>query len=235
MKLVTWYDVDVTNSLDYCQWGGYNNLHKHKLNNFAAIGPSHLKYLAYGGLMVPYVLHRSCSALVKVDVVTGNHAISLNSIDLPSVKSCGIHYRAIPQKCFDYWKTFDIFIFKFQLHRPGANRLNYILLGELSKYPRRGCQFVISGPRYVWNSSACQAKICVASTRFLMKMFYSAKEAYWYTETEKSSFWWNVHHWLHWKLSKWQLPVQPVMKISSKWRHFCFSVVLPIHSIVCIF
>ena len=45
-----------------------------------------------------------------------------------------------------------------------------------------------------------------------------------YTETEKSSFWWNVHHWLHCKLSKWQLPVQPVMKISSKWRHFCFSV-----------
>ena len=45
-----------------------------------------------------------------------------------------------------------------------------------------------------------------------------------YTETEKSSFWWNVHHWLHWKLSKWQLPVQPVMKISSKWRHFCFSI-----------
>ena len=36
-----------------------------------------------------------------------------------------------------------------------------------------------------------------------------------HTETEKSSFWWNVHHWLHWKLSKWQLPVQPVMKISS--------------------
>ena len=39
-----------------------------------------------------------------------------------------------------------------------------------------------------------------------------------------SSFWWNSHHWLHWKLSKWQLPVQSVMKISSKWRHFCFSV-----------
>ena len=28
------------------------------------------------------------------------------------------------------------------------------------------------------------------------------------------------HHWLHWKLSKWQLPVQPVIKISSKRRHF---------------
>ena len=38
-----------------------------------------------------------------------------------------------------------------------------------------------------------------------------------------SSFWWNFHHWLHWKLSKWQLPVQPVIKISSKWRHFRFS------------
>ena len=25
-----------------------------------------------------------------------------------------------------------------------------------------------------------------------------------FTEKEKSSFWWNVHHWLHWKLSKWQ-------------------------------
>ena len=34
-----------------------------------------------------------------------------------------------------------------------------------------------------------------------------------YTETEMSSFWWNFNHWLHWKLSKWQLPVQPVMKI----------------------
>ena len=45
-----------------------------------------------------------------------------------------------------------------------------------------------------------------------------------YTETEMSSFCWNFHHWLHWKLSKWQLPVQPVIKISSKWRHFRFSV-----------
>ena len=42
------------------------------------------------------------------------------------------------------------------------------------------------------------------------------------TETEMS-FWWNIHHWLHRKLSKWQLSVQPVMKISSKWLHFRFS------------
>ena len=46
------------------------------------------------------------------------------------------------------------------------------------------------------------------------------------TETKMSSFWWNFHHWLHWKLSFWQLSVQPVMKISSKWRHFRFSDVL---------
>ena len=44
------------------------------------------------------------------------------------------------------------------------------------------------------------------------------------TETKMSSFWRNFNHWLHWKLSFWQLPVQPVMKISSKWRHFRFSV-----------
>ena len=42
-----------------------------------------------------------------------------------------------------------------------------------------------------------------------------------------SSFWRNFNHWLHWKLSFWQLPVQPVMKISSKWRHFRFSVPTP--------
>ena len=39
-----------------------------------------------------------------------------------------------------------------------------------------------------------------------------------------SPFWRNFNHCLHWKLSFWQLPVQPVMKISSKWRHFRFSV-----------
>ena len=35
--------------------------------------------------------------------------------------------------------------------------------------------------------------------------------------TQMLSLWWNCHHWLHWKLSKWQLPVQPAMTISSKW------------------
>ena len=31
---------------------------------------------------------------------------------------------------------------------------------------------------------------------------------------------WHFHQWLHWKLSKWQLPMHPLMKISSKWRTF---------------
>ena len=35
-----------------------------------------------------------------------------------------------------------------------------------------------------------------------------------YSQTEMS-FRWNFHHWLHRKLSIWQLLVQPVMKISS--------------------
>ena len=42
------------------------------------------------------------------------------------------------------------------------------------------------------------------------------------TEIEMSPFWQNIHYWLHQKLSKWQLLVQPVMKMSSKW-HFHFS------------
>ena len=46
------------------------------------------------------------------------------------------------------------------------------------------------------------------------------------------SQWWKFHQnddifVSVWKLSKWQLPVQPVMKISSKWRHFRFSVHAP--------
>ena len=45
-----------------------------------------------------------------------------------------------------------------------------------------------------------------------------------YTETKMLSFCWNFHHWLHWKLSFWQLPVQSVMEISSKWKHICLGV-----------
>ena len=43
------------------------------------------------------------------------------------------------------------------------------------------------------------------------------------TDTQMSSFWRNFHHWLHWKLLLWQLPVESVMKTKSKWKHFRFS------------
>ena len=42
-------------------------------------------------------------------------------------------------------------------------------------------------------------------------------------EMEMSPFWRNLRHWLRRKLSKWQLSVQQVSTISSKWWHFRFS------------
>ena len=50
-----------------------------------------------------------------------------------------------------------------------------------------------------------------------------------------SSFWRNFHHWLHRKLSKWQLSVQSVIKISSKWQHFRFSVKVMFMHCCCVF
>ena len=44
-----------------------------------------------------------------------------------------------------------------------------------------------------------------------------------YIETIMSSFWRNFHHWQHWKLSFWQLSLQPALKTSSKWQHLHFS------------
>ena len=37
-------------------------------------------------------------------------------------------------------------------------------------------------------------------------------------------FWQNLRHWVHWKLSNWQLSVQPATKKSSKLQHSSFSV-----------
>ena len=65
----------------------------------------------------------------------------------------------------------------------------------------------------------------VRNSRIYCTQLFSKFVSFCSTETEMSSFWWNFNHWLHWKLSKWQLPVQPVMKISSNWRHFRFSVI----------
>ena len=45
-----------------------------------------------------------------------------------------------------------------------------------------------------------------------------------YIETEMLSFWRKNSHRLHWKVSFGQLSVHPVIKISSKWWHFRFSI-----------
>ena len=55
-------------------------------------------------------------------------------------------------------------------------------------------------------------------------MLFKWPHALYTSETAVQFFWRNYHHWLHWKLSKWQLLVQPLMKMSSRWQHFHFSV-----------
>ena len=74
-----------------------------------------------------------------------------------------------------------------------------------------------------WNS-VCWWIATAARNHSILAIFCTAVDFPTFTETVMPSFWWNFHHWLHWKLSKWQLPVQPVIKISSKRRHFRFSV-----------
>ena len=58
-----------------------------------------------------------------------------------------------------------------------------------------------------------------------MRKRYHAGECYMETEI---SLWWNFHHCLHRKLSLWQLSVQPVVEISSKW-YFRFNVIVSFH------
>ena len=53
----------------------------------------------------------------------------------------------------------------------------------------------------------------------------------------KMSFWRNFTHWLHWKLSFWQFPVQPMIKFSSNWScvvadRIIFSKYMPPMSLV---
>ena len=69
-------------------------------------------------------------------------------------------------------------------------------------------------------------KMIIWSIYLWNRIPYAGKtEATWsYTEMEMLSFWQKFHHWPHWKLSFWQLSVQPVAKILSKWQHFHYSV-----------
>ena len=64
---------------------------------------------------------------------------------------------------------------------------------------------------YMWHRDSSNTSICWAKNTFYQLIVGL------YTETKMSSFWWNLRHWLHWKLSKWQFSVHPVTKISSKY------------------
>ena len=96
--------------------------------------------------------------------------------------------------------------------------LNLCRISHTSK--RKRCQIsqtfgnLLRYPRSIWD--------CCHDLVVLMQ-FLGTQSNWVNTETKISSFWRNFNHWLHWKLSFWQLPVQPVTKISSKWRHFRFS------------
>ena len=54
-----------------------------------------------------------------------------------------------------------------------------------------------------------------------LQMYHSImKNLFSFATESKVLFWWNFHHRL---LSFWQFLVQPMMEISSEWRHSCFS------------
>ena len=95
-------------------------------------------------------------------------------------------------------RSFDVF---FDL------RLNK----RLSKQWRGWLRICHGNTPYFWYQYAIQQRWDnIKTARQLLCM----KEI---TETEMLSFWCNFHHWRHRKLSKWQIPVQLVMKISSAW------------------
>ena len=109
-------------------------------------------------------------------------------------------------------------------HLFGAKPLSKPMLGycQLDRQEQTSVKFKTEFYHFHYRN-ACENVICQKSAILSRGRWVNV----WFTETKMSPFWWNFHHWLHWQLSFWQLSVQPVMKISSKWRHFRFSVVPP--------
>ena len=79
----------------------------------------------------------------------------------------------------------------------------------------------VSGCNYISNNHLIITNLGKVWHKNLLKSHYTK-----YTEIKMSPFWWNLYHWLHLKLSIWQLQpkLQPVIKISSKWQYFHFNV-----------
>ena len=84
------------------------------------------------------------------------------------------------------------------------------------------CFFLHWEGAYSWKPSCWKTMAWVYYTVNYDGYWWPGFRTTWFTK-QKCHFDENFHHWLHWKLSEWQLPVQSVMKISTKWWYFCFS------------
>ena len=65
-----------------------------------------------------------------------------------------------------------------------------------------------------------QPSVLIHSNIYFVYMSVGGNHVATNIETEVLSFWWHFRRWLHWKLSFLTLLVQPVVKMSSKWRLF---------------
>ena len=72
------------------------------------------------------------------------------------------------------------------------------------------------------NNSALYERRGFLGCIFVFTLLWTSSFILQNTETKISSFWLNFHHSLQRKLSNWQHQAQPLMGITSWWRHFHF-------------
>ena len=115
--------------------------------------------------------------------------------------------RHLPSIC----PVFEIIILYYYWKWPARSRVNLLKYNnvwlEVKKLKHFILNVMLSSPVNEMNNTltAINGTTCITKTK-----------------TEMLSFWQNFNHWLHQKLARWQLPVQPVIKIPSKWRQLCF-------------
>ena len=86
-----------------------------------------------------------------------------------------------------------------------CNELNHMgMYGKIDDFKSQCATGFVRGPLLI------DITLFINDLFFVWLCIYANNDNY--TEPEMSSFWRNFHHWLHRKLSFWQLSVQPVMK-----------------------